>query len=499
MTCPLVAIIGGGVSGLAAAYELSQLGIPFVLYEREPHCGGVVRTEYVDGYTIDAGPDTLLTHKPAAIDLCRALGLAALLHPQLSRTTFIVRGGRLRPLPEASVMGIPTRWMPFATTNAFSWTGKLRMAAEVLLPAAPPANDESIASFIGRRFGREAVDYLAEPLLAGIHGGDPARLSMRSAFPEFLELEARDRSVIIGLRRAGHAARPSASAGCLEPVEGRATACWSAAPSPFLALSGGMSELTRALVASLPRGTIQNGVGVEGIEPSRLSASSGRPEPVEGRGGYLLRLIDGVQVRVPAVLVATPPPIAGRVLQSLDKDLSALCARIPTASVVTVALGFARSAVRHALNGTGLVVPRREGLRVRAVSWASSKWEGRAPADRVLLRAYLGGAIDPHAIDLNEATLVGRAHQDMTALLGIAGEPELARVYRWHDAAPQREVGHLDLMGKLESRLAMYPGLFLTGSGFRRTGIAGCVADGRRQAGLAAARLSSGQFLSRLG
>ncbi len=477
MTRPLVAIVGGGVSGLAAAYELSQLGIPFVLYEREPHCGGVVRTEYVDGYTIDAGPDTLLTHKPAAIDLCRALGLAALLRPQLSRTTFVVRGGRLRPLPEASVMGIPTRWMPFATTNAFSWTGKLRMAAEVLLPAAPPANDESIASFIGRRFGREAVDYLAEPLLAGIHGGDPARLSMRSAFPEFLELEARDRSVIIGLRREGLAA----------------------APSPFLALPGGMSELTRALVASLPRGTIQNGVGVEGIEPSRPSASSGRREPVEGRGGYLLRLIGGVQVRVPAVLVATPPPIAGRVLQSLDKDLSALCARIPTASVVTVALGFARSAVRHALNGTGFVVPRREGLRVRAVSWASSKWEGRAPADRVLLRAYLGGAVDPHAIDLDEATLVGRAHQDMTVLLGIAGEPELARVYRWHDAAPQREVGHLDLMGKLESRLATYPGLFLTGSGFRRTGIAGCVADGRRQAGLAAARLSSGQLLSRLG
>lgn len=394
-------------------------------------------------------------------------------------------------------MGFPTRWMPFVTTNAFSWAGKLRMAADVLLPAAPPANDESIASFIGRRFGREAVDYLAEPLLAGIHGGDPARLSMRSAFPEFLELEARDRSVIIGLRRAE-----------------RATTSPEAAPSPFLALPGGMSELTGALVASLPRGTIQTGVGVDGIESSRPSASPGRPEPAaprpgsgrprgsrraEGRGEYLLRLTDGVQVRVPAVLVATPPPTAGRVLQSLDADLSALCAKIPTASVVTVALGFARSAVRHALNGTGFVVPHREGLRVRAVSWVSSKWEGRAPADRVLLRAYVGGAVDPRAIDLDEATLVGRAHEDMTALLGITGEPELARVYRWHDAAPQLEVGHLDLMGKLEGRLATYPGLFLTGSGFRRTGIAGCVADGRRQAGLAAAHLSSGQLLSRVG
>src|SRR5262245_12435890 len=198
---PAVAIVGGGVSGLSAAYQLHTLGVPFVLLERGNRLGGVVLTERVSGYTIDAGPDALLTQKPAAIDLSGELGLASRLRPQLRRNTFVVRRRRLCELPEASVLGIPTRWMPFVATDAFSWRGKLRMATETLWPAAATATDESIASFIGRRFGHGAVAYLAEPLLAGIHGGDPSRLSMRAAFPRFLELEATYGSVIAGLSK----------------------------------------------------------------------------------------------------------------------------------------------------------------------------------------------------------------------------------------------------------------------------------------------------------
>jgi protoporphyrinogen/coproporphyrinogen III oxidase len=452
VTRPAVAVVGGGISGLAAAYQLHSLGVPFVLLERSPNCGGVVVTDRVDGYTIDAGPDALLTQKPAAIDLCGELGLGSRLRPQLRRKTFVVRTRRLRELPEASVLGIPTRWMPFLTTGAFSWRGKLRMATEPLWPRAPAASDESIASFIGRRFGREAVAYLAEPLLAGIHGGDPSQLSMRSAFPRFLELEAQYGSVIAGLRKA-HAgqSRPNSQKN-----------------GPFVSLPGGMCELTRALIAWLPQSSLRTNVSVEQI--------------VETTSGYTLTFLAGEQLDVPAVLLATPPHITQTLARSFDLALAHLCSRIRAASVVTVALGFRRSAVRHPLDGAGVVVPRRESLRIRALSWVSSKWADRAPEDRVLLRAYLGGIQDSDVIEWSDEALMTAACRDTASLVHTSGEPELARVYRWRDSTPQLEVGHLDLMSSIESRLSLRPNLMVSASGFRGTGIADCVADARRQA-----------------
>lgn len=453
----MVAIVGGGISGLAAAWELAARRIPFVLIERAPRLGGVIVTETIDGYTIDAGPDALLTQKPAALALCRELGLAGRLQPQVARKTFVVRDRRLRELPEASFMGFPTRWTPFATTTAFSWRGKLRMAAELFVPPRPPSGDESIASFIGRRFGREAVDYLAEPLLAGIHGGDPALLSMRAAFPRFLDLEARYRSVIAGLRTA-HAAPGTSHA-----------APRTSHPTPFVALPGGMHELTAALAAALPANAIRVGVGVESIAKTAAE--------------YVLRLSDGSRVVSTAVIVATPPRIATRLLQDVDERLGALSSRLSsTSSAVTVALGYRRSAIGHALNGTGFVVPHCERMRIRAASWVSSKWSGRAPDDRVLLRAYVGGAADPAAIDRPDAVLAVEAQHDLGRLLNIAGDPELIRIYRWRDATPQLHVGHLDAMAALDRELAVHVGLAVTASGFRGTGIADCVADARLQA-----------------
>jgi oxygen-dependent protoporphyrinogen oxidase len=274
---PAVAIVGGGISGLTAAYQLQSAGVPFVLLERGDRLGGVVMTERVLGYTIDAGPDALLTQKTAAIDLCGELGLGARLRPQLRRNTFVVRTRRLRELPEASVLGIPTQWMPFVTTDAFSWLGKLRMATEPLWPAAVAAADESIASFIGRRFGQEAVAYLAEPLLAGIHGGDPAQLSMRAAFPRFLELEAKFGSVIAGLRKIRAAQSGS---------NGQHGA-------PFVSLPGGMSELVEALIGRLPPASLRTSARV-----ARL-AETGR--------GFAIGLQGGDQLDVRALVLATPP------------------------------------------------------------------------------------------------------------------------------------------------------------------------------------------------
>lgn len=459
MASPQVAIIGGGISGLAAAHELTQRGVPFVLLERAPRCGGVIRTDRVDGYTIDAGPDAILTQKPAATALCRELGLGARLRPQLHRQTFIVRDRRLRPLPEASVFGIPTRWAPFVGSDVFTWHGKLRMAAEMFLPGRPAA-DESIGAFIGRRFGREAVEYLAEPLLAGIHGGDASRLSMRAAFPKLLDLEAAHRSVILGFRRATAGRAPTATA----------------APSPFVALPSGMAELSETIVKSLPSRALRTGIGVEALS--------------EVERGYLLRLSDGERIIVPAVILATPPSVSARLTRSVDAELAALCGSITAASVVTIALGYPRSAVGRRLNGTGFVVPRREGLSIRAVSWVSSKWADRAPDDRVLLRAYLGGVTDPNAIDLSDTSLIAASHRDLASMLDIHGEPELTRVYRWPGATPQLEVGHTALIDRIEARLASHSGLFLSAGGIRGTGIADCVADARCQARRAAGDLA---------
>ena len=461
MTPPSVVIVGGGISGLTAAYELQRQGVPFVLLERSPVCGGVVRTERIDGYTIDAGPDALLTQKPAAIDLCRELGLGERLRPQLARTTFVVRRGALCRLPEASVLGIPTRWKPFVTTRAFSWRGKLRMAAEAALPRGSSGDDESIAAFIGRRFGREAVDYLAEPLLAGIHGGDPERLSMRTAFPRFLELEEKYGSVIAGLRKMRVPKSPPGAA------------------SPFVALPGGMGELTGALLKAIAPASIRAGVGVEAIAAV----------PGQGR---LLTLDDGSQLMAPVLLLATPPAVTATLVKTADAELASLCARIRSASAVTIALGYPRGAIPYPMNGAGVVVPRREGMSLRALSWVSSKWAGRAPAGYVLLRAYLGGMADPGAIDRTDEDLVAAARSDVVSLLGATGQPTLVRIYRWRNATPQLEVGHGALMEQIERRLADRPGLLLTASGFRGTGIADCVTDARRQA----ARIASARAVA---
>lgn len=454
-----VVIVGGGISGLTAAYELVRRRTPFLLLEASLRFGGVIKTEQHDGFLIDAGPDALLTQKPAAIELCRELGLADRLRPQQQQGTSVVRRGRLRALPEASVFGIPVDWAPFATTRAISLRGKIRMAAEYLLRGEPPDGDESIASFMGRRFGREAVEYLADPLLAGIHGGDAGKLSMQALFPRLLDMERRHGSVIRGLR---------------ETARGRT----GAAPAPFIAPLGGLREMVDALIARLPPDSLRTNVRVDGIERAP-------------GGGYQLMLGGGATLSADAVLLSAPPHATTSMVRTLDAELAAACARIHSVSSVTVALGYHARALRRPLAGTGIVVPRSARLSISAATWVSSKWAARAPADHVLLRAYLGGARDPEAIDLPAETVLSRAQRDLSQLIGITGDPVLARVYRWRNANAQQQVGHPALMASIEEHLAAHPGLFLSAAGFRGSGIADCVSDGRRQATAAADRLDS--------
>jgi protoporphyrinogen/coproporphyrinogen III oxidase len=459
-----VLIIGAGIAGLATAYELHRRGVSFRLLERAGRSGGVILSEQVDGFTFDAGPDALLIQKPAAITLCKELGLGDRLFPTSEpRAAFILRGRTLHPLPESSVLGIPRNVSALAATRLFSLAGKARMGAELFIkPRADGASDESIASFIGRRFGSEAVTYLAEPLLAGIHAGDVNRLSMRALFPRFLDAERKHGSVLRAFRQVR---QPKSSNGA------------------FMSLPGGLEEIVNALMRVLP----PNSVSLDSPVAAVARAAGSRPEPAQG---YLVTLESGDRLSARAVVVCAPAFVASVLLRDADAELSRLCGAIPYASSATVTFGFRREDVEHPLRGSGFVVPRVEGTTIMAGSWISSKWRMRAPDGRVLLRTFIGGARDPEAMERSDEQLIAASLAEMGALLGIRGTPLFTRLHRWHRANAQHDVGHLDIVAAIDRRLAGLPGLFVTGSGFRGVGVPDCVADARATAGTVAAWLS---------
>jgi protoporphyrinogen/coproporphyrinogen III oxidase len=426
--------------------------------------------------------------KPAGIQLCQELGLGArLIATKVPRVAYILRGGTLHALPAASVLGIPTRVKPFLESRLFSWPGKLRMGAELFVPRRQDdSGDESIGAFITRRFGREAATYIAEPLLAGIHAGDVDRLSVRALFPQFVAAERTHGSLL----RAFRAIRPSRASGRPEPVEGRNPKSEIRnADGVFRSLPGGLSELVRTLVQSLPPGTVQTGAAVTRISDRPSTDSS--PKAVESSPRFLVERASGTPVEARAVILAAPAFVTSSLTRDYDAALSRLCGEIPYASSAAIVLAFDRQAVRHPLNGSGFVVPRVESSALLAVSWLSSKWPGRAPDDRVLMRAFVGGARDPHALERSDEELVNEALTALTPLLGITAPPLLSRVYRWERANAQHEVGHLTRMAAIEHALARHPGLYVTGSGFRGTGIPDCIADGRSTARAAAEKLKS--------
>ncbi|PYQ69568.1 MAG: protoporphyrinogen oxidase [Acidobacteria bacterium] len=453
-------IVGGGIAGLASAYELSRRGVSFVLLERAARAGGVILSEEIDGFVIDGGPDALLIQKPDGIKLCEELGLGdRLVSTKPPRLAYIQRGGQLHALPAASVLGIPTRVGPFVSTRLFSWLGKLRMGAELFVPARRDEGDESIGSFMTRRFGREATTYLAEPLLAGIHAGDVDRLSIRALFPRFVEAERTHGSLLKAFRSNPNPASPANPESQI-PNPGKGNGA-------FKSLAGGLSELIRALVSVLPSGSIC------------LNSTVSRITEQREHGSFRVERASGDAIAARAVVIATPAYATSSLTRELDGEISGIFSEIRYASAATIVLAFPRRAVAHPLNGSGFVVPRVENTGIMAASWLSSKWPDRAPDDKVLLRTFVGGARDPKALEESDAELVSRSMRALRPLLGITGEPLLSRVYRWDRANAQHEVGHLDRVAAIERALTHHPGLFVTGSGFRGTGIPDCVADGR--------------------
>jgi oxygen-dependent protoporphyrinogen oxidase len=342
------------------------------------------------------------------------------------------------------MLGIPATWKGLASYSLVPVAARARMALEPLVPARKNPADESIAAFFRRRFGAATVDVIAQPLLGGIHAGDVGLLSLPSLFPRLAEAERSEHKVLRWARKT---------------ARGRGTA------GAFQSLSSGMGELVDAIRRRLPE---------EAIRLSTPVLSLARRD-----GSWDVKTA-GDDVRCRAVIIACPAHAAVRFLAELDPTLAGQCAQVRYVSTVSIALGFPRDAIAHPLAGSGFVVARATNtVRITACTWVSSKWEGRAPAGQVLLRAYLGGAHDPDAVELQDDDLIDTAVRELSAILSISAPPTLARVSRWRHAGAQHEVGHAARMKVLAARLGTHPGVFVTGSGFTSIGIPDCVADGR--------------------
>lgn len=482
-----IAVVGGGIAGLATANRLLELaaarGIPMALtlLETRARLGGTIVTERTDGFVIEGGPDSFISEKPWALDLCQRLGLGPALIGTRDehRRTFIVRDGALYPLPEGFLLLAPTRLWPLVVSPLFSWTGKLRMALDLVLPRAPAAGDESLASFVVRRLGRETLERVAQPLVSGIYTADPDRLSLAATMPRFLEMERRHRSVILGMLRQ-QPARPDAP----RRDEGgggggeESGARWSL----FVSLDDGMQRLVDTIAARLPRSAARLGTAVATIAPGATA------------GEWRVVLAGGDVIEADAVVLATPAHVAAQLVRDLDPLLANDLASIPYASSATVTLAYRRADVPHQLDGFGFVVPLVERRRIIACTFSSVKYPGRAPADTVLLRSFAGGALQASMSELDDGALEAAVRSELAALLGVSAQPILVRIHRHPNAMPQYHLGHLERVSSIEQRLARHPGLTVAGNAYRGVGIPDCVrsGEGAAEAVLAAlARISS--------
>jgi len=457
-------VIGGGVTALAAAHRATELArergvdLDVRVVEARHRLGGTIATERADGFLVEAGPDSFLSEKPWALALCRRLGV----EPQLVRTddrfrkVFVWFRGRLHPLPDGFQLLAPTRLAPFATSPLFSWRGKARMALDLVLPRGGGAlgDDESLGAFVRRRLGREALERVAQPLVAGIYTADPEELSLAATMPRFVEVERRHRSVIVGLRRGLAQA----------PLPGTSGARWSL----FVTFAEGMQTLVTTIAERLPDSAVVLGQRVAAIE--RASAR------------WRVTSAEGARFDADHLIVAAEAHAAARLLRYVDPSLATLLGEIEYAGAATVSLGFRRADVPHPLDGFGFVVPRSEDRAILAATFSSVKYPGRAPAGHVLIRCFVGGALNPAVLDDDEAALAARARRELSEALGVSAEPVLVRVARWPASMPQYRVGHLARVDAIERRFGALPGLHVAGGAYRGVGIADCVRSGEAAA-----------------
>jgi oxygen-dependent protoporphyrinogen oxidase len=453
-----IAIIGGGISGLTAAFTLEPHrragAVDYTLYESSPRLGGVLRTDRIQDCIVEAGPDSFLTEKTAAPDLCRTLGLGDQLigSKDADRKTYIVVHGQLIPIPDGLMFLVPTKILPTGFSPLFSRTTKLRMAQEFFHPPRATEADESVASFVERHYGKEMVDRLADPLLSGIYGGEAASLSVRAVLPRFAEMERTHGS----LGRAVLAAKKQLP----RPASN------SAAPL-FTSLRNGMQQLVETLV---PR-----------LNPSSLVINTAAQSIHQEAGGWTVSA--GLQSdHFDAAILAIPSHAAAKLLSISTPELSAELSAIHYTSSITIALGYDRD-VRHSLPpGFGFLVPRSEGKHLLAATFVHNKFPDRAPGDRALLRCFFAGSNAANIWQLSDDSIIAIVRSELQQILGLRAAPLFVRIYKWNSAMAQYGVGHLERLDRIERLRQQLPGLALAGNGYRGIGIPDCIRSGQEAA-----------------
>jgi protoporphyrinogen/coproporphyrinogen III oxidase len=465
-----VAIVGGGIAGLAAAYELEKARtagavVEYTLYEERPQLGGSLASEIVNGVVLERGPDSFLTEKPAAAELCRELGLDGELLPSndAARKTYIVVRNRLVTLPDGLMFLVPTKLIPTAMTPLFGLSTKFRMGLDLLHPARPSGGDESVAAMVRRHFGQEAVDRLASPLLSGIYGGDADQLSAQTVVPRLVEMETKYGSLTRGMLAVRKRTRTETkdSAGSKRPT-----------PAIFTALRGGMSQLVNAIVTRLDPASVQTGTRVRAIR--------------KAGGGWTVEAGDAAET-FDALIMAAPAWAAGELLAPIDAALGSELAGIPYSSSITINLVFDETKIGQLPEGFGFLVPAVEGRAMLACTFVHRKFLGRTPTGKVVLRAFLGGINREALLAESDEVLVATVRREMSEILGArilgAGtEPEHVQVSRWRRAMAQYAVGHRERMQRIGARVAELPGLRLVGNAYDGIGVSDCIRLGRQAA-----------------
>lgn len=448
-----IAVIGGGIGGLATAFRLrewaQEAGTPLhvTVYEASDRFGGVIASSQEQGFTLEHGPDSIVRSKPAGIQLIKDLGLEDRVIPtqEHARSSLIVKGRRLLPIPEGLYLLAPAKFWPFVTSPIIGWPGKLRMALDLLLPRRRDGlPEESLAEFVRRRLGREALDRIAQPLVSGIYTADPEQLSLRATMPQFLEMERDHRSLILAMRQR---AKEQAIAAARGPRYGL-----------FASLTGGLQALVDRLIERL------RGPGCDLVPNTRVDTV------VKAESGYTLSLADGYR-QFDQVVLALPAHAAAKVTKHLDQVLSYKLATIPYAGVATVNIALKAEQLPDLPVAAGFVVPAVEGRTIIACTFGHHKYAGRAPDGHVLLRAFVGGALHEVALERSDQDLTDGVLRDLRELLGLRGDPLFTRIHRWPKAMAQYVLGHGEGVQVIRSRERHFPGLALVGNGYEGVGI----------------------------
>jgi oxygen-dependent protoporphyrinogen oxidase len=450
-----VLVVGGGITGLSAAYALGRAGVPTTLVEASARLGGKVRTERVDGFLVESGPDSFIAYRPAALELCRELGLGdAIIRPTEPRVVNVRAGGRFARLPDGIGLVLPTRLRPLVTTPMFSPFEKVRMGLDLVLPRAARDGDVAVGPFLRRRLGGALVERLAGPLIGGVYGTSIDTLSLDAVVPQLREAERDHRSLLLASLAQGRARKRSGAG----------------ASSPFVTLAGGLGQLTDALAAALeasPAVTVRMGTEVAGLE--RQGA------------GFAIRLAGGERLHGDAVVLTGPAPISAGLLDALAPGAADRLRTIPYGSTGVVSLGYRADQLPGPLVGHGFLVADGEPLSISACTWSSLKWAGRAPDGMVLLRAFIGQDGE-RLLAGPDAEIAAAARRDLALTMGVRGDPVVTRVARWPAAMPHYSVGHLERVAAAFESLARVPNLVLAGAAYHGVGLPDCIAQGRAAA-----------------